>query len=248
MCENEETSREHVPPKCLFPEKDDIGHSDFRKNLITVPSCDLHNSNKSKDDEFLMVSIAGIIGNNSIGYFHHRGKVTRALKRTSFKLLSKVFFKRKSVKLNIRSNKFLDVIVGTPDYARLMNCFTHIAYGIYMHRFGERFVGQIKVVPGFLFSPDKNSENFRKFIQHKCRLELVDKKRNGENADVFYYQFTDVDKNGLLGLKMCFYGGVDVYVSYRPEGVSLPFDLGVALMNDGFKTTIKLEDKDYEFN
>lgn len=54
MCDQPATSREHVPPACLFPEEKDIRTSLFRNNLITVPSCDLHNSKKSTDDEFLM--------------------------------------------------------------------------------------------------------------------------------------------------------------------------------------------------
>ncbi len=45
---------------------------------LTVPSCEKHNNFKSDDDEFLMVSLAGILGNNSIGYIHSRGKVKRA--------------------------------------------------------------------------------------------------------------------------------------------------------------------------
>ena len=41
MCEKESTSSEHVPPKCLFPEKKDLPDGvDLRKSLITVPSCD----------------------------------------------------------------------------------------------------------------------------------------------------------------------------------------------------------------
>ena len=39
MCERAPSSTEHVPPKCLFPEKKDIGSDLFRKNLITVLSC-----------------------------------------------------------------------------------------------------------------------------------------------------------------------------------------------------------------
>ena len=54
ICGAPATSKEHVPPQCLFPEKKDIGTEKFRKDLITVPSCELHNTNKSKDDEFLM--------------------------------------------------------------------------------------------------------------------------------------------------------------------------------------------------
>lgn len=248
MCDKEETSREHVPPKCLFPEQKDVGHSEYRKNLITVPSCDLHNSHKSKDDEFLMVSIAGIVSNNSIGYEHYTGKVGRALKRTSFKLLSKMFSSHKPVKIKIKDNKFLNVIVGTPDIDRLRNCFEHIAYGVYHHHFGKRFIGEIKIIPGFLVSPDKNQENFKKFVRHKFSLELEGKERMGENPGVFYYQFTDIDENGLWWLKMCFYKGVDVYASFKPEGVEVPFDLGMTLMNDGIKTIFTLGDKDYEIN
>lgn len=248
MCHREETSREHVPPKCLFPEQKDVGHSKYRKNLITVPSCDLHNSKKSKDDEFLMISIAGIVGNNSIGYEHYAGKVTRALKRTSFTLLSKVFLARAQTKIKFNDNKFLNVIVGTPDIDRLRLCFEHIAYGIYRHHFGKRFIGKVKTILGFLVSTDKNPQNFKKFVKHKFSIELKNKELLGENPDVFYYQFTDIDENGVYGLKMCFYRGVDVYVSFAPEGVELPFNLGVALMNDGVKTVFELEGKKYEIN
>ena len=75
MCGGAITSMEHVPPKCIFPESKDMEGENYRNNLITVPSCDIHNSHKSYDDEFLMVSLAGIFGNNSIGYRHKLGKV-----------------------------------------------------------------------------------------------------------------------------------------------------------------------------
>jgi len=61
MCDQSSTSREHVPPRCLFPESKDV-RGDFRQNLLTVPSCDEHNSGKSADDEFLMVSSRTILG------------------------------------------------------------------------------------------------------------------------------------------------------------------------------------------
>ncbi len=73
------SSKEHVPPKCLFPEEKDINTSFFRHNLITVPSCDQHNSVKSKDDEFLLACITGIVGNNVIGFIHNLTKVKRVL-------------------------------------------------------------------------------------------------------------------------------------------------------------------------
>lgn len=45
-CNNIATSVEHVPAKCFFPKE-------HRKNLITVPSCEQHNNETSKDDEYV---------------------------------------------------------------------------------------------------------------------------------------------------------------------------------------------------
>lgn len=66
MCTASENSREHAPPQCLFPEKSDIGR-DLRRNIITVPLCDEHNSTKSADDEFLRAVILMVaVGSNEI--------------------------------------------------------------------------------------------------------------------------------------------------------------------------------------
>ena len=46
FCGNVATGVEHVPPKCFFPRGK-------RDNLITVPSCDAHNQEKSKEDEYI---------------------------------------------------------------------------------------------------------------------------------------------------------------------------------------------------
>ena len=139
MCELPATSTEHVPPRCLFPEQKDIPTTDYRKNLFTVPSCNAHNTLKSRDDEFLMVSLAGIFGNNSIGYGHKLTKVDRTLRRTSHRLLDKVFRTRKTYVVALENNRFLQIIWGTPDAPRLLRCFDHVARGLYFHYFGVRF-------------------------------------------------------------------------------------------------------------
>jgi len=74
-CDSSPISREHVPPKCLFPTE--LGKN-LRKDLITVPSCEVHNGKKSDDDEFLLASLAGIVGCNNIGMLHKFTKVDRA--------------------------------------------------------------------------------------------------------------------------------------------------------------------------
>ncbi len=44
-CKSNTVGREHAPPKCFFNEK--------KGNLITVPSCPVHNLKKSGDDEYV---------------------------------------------------------------------------------------------------------------------------------------------------------------------------------------------------
>ncbi|MFS2160657.1 hypothetical protein ACCD10_25410 [Pseudomonas sp. Pseusp122] len=246
MCDSAASSVEHVPPKCLFPEFKDTGRN-LRVNLITVPSCDLHNCAKSNDDEFLMVSIAGIIGNNSIGYEHYHGKIQRTLKRSSYRLLERIFLKRKVIRFE-NENKFLDILWGTPDYERLVSCFTHIAHGLYRHQFQKTFHGTLKASLGFLHSSDNNARIFRDFLKHKASLELTEKEKHGENQDVFFYQYTAPDRFGIFLVRLCFYQNVDVYVAYMPDDAEMPFDLGMQLMNSGMKTIFRVEDKTYEIN
>lgn len=186
MCDKVATTDEHVPPRCLFPEAKEMDGIDLRKNLIKVPSCVEHNCEKSADDEFLMVSIAGIVSNNSIGYRHAKQKVERAVRRTSYKLLDKVFRQKELVRIEREDNKFIDLIVGTPDYARLASCFEKIAYGVYREHFGHRFNGALKLHLGFLHRKEKNGRTFNSFMRHKASLELANEPRYGENQKVFY--------------------------------------------------------------
>ncbi|MBO1539576.1 hypothetical protein [Pseudomonas sp. OA65] len=244
MCDSPATSDEHVPPKCIFPEHKDVKRN-LRDNLITVPSCDVHNANKSRDDEFLMVSLAGILGNNSIGYEHYHGKVQRALKRRANRLLDKVFLTKHTLRLG-DENKFLDLIFGQPDYARLIDCFTHIAYGVYRYHFQESFNGKIKVFMGFLHSANKNHNAFKAFIAHRAEIDLREK--SGSNPEVFYYRLADPDKFGFSLIHLCFYENVNIYVSLMPEGSAPPFDLGMELIKGGIETVVEIEGKQYKFN
>jgi hypothetical protein len=249
MCDYLATSREHVPPKCIFPElKDDPSGLDLRKDLITVPSCDHHNSSKSKDDEFLMVSLAGIIGNNSVGLRHKFTKVNRAIARTANRLLDNVFLKRKHFVVEFENNKFIEMIWGTPNYERLQKCFEHIARGLYFHRFGSRFHGRIKMVMGHLQQLDKHAATWTEFMRQRAEIDLEGRERFGSNPGVFYFQFTEPDEFGLIMVKLCFYEGIDIFTVFQPEGVTIHPNLAMMLINGGIKTYVKLEDKTYEFN
>jgi hypothetical protein len=249
MCERNACSREHVPPRNLFPESKDVSGENYRVNLITVPSCELHNLAKSNDDEFLMVSLAGIIGNNSIGYRHKLGKVDRAIRRSSNRLLDKVIIKKKEVAVvEFAENKYFEVIWGTPDVERLNKCFDHIVRGLHFHHFKVSFKGTIRVLLGYLKHQENSQTNFNAFIKHKAEMELEGRPCYGENKEVFFYQVTEKDQFGLYLFRLCFYGGLNIYAALMPESSQAPAHLGFELMKKGIKTRITLGDKEYEIN
>src|SRR3990170_4856618 len=79
MCERNAVTREHVPAKCFFPKDGETSSSDLRKNLVTVPSCDLHNSSKSKDDEYVCFVLAASLDVNPLGADFSGKRIVRAV-------------------------------------------------------------------------------------------------------------------------------------------------------------------------
>lgn len=247
MCEAEGSTSEHVPQRAIFPEAKDAGGGNFRLDLITVPSCELHNMGKSHDDEFLMVSLAGILGNNSIGYQHKFTKVNRAIKRSSYKLLTQAFVRKPTLHtIDLGNNKFIDILWGTPDHARLSRCFERISRGLYYHHFDAPFSGQIKVLMGFLSYDEGPSKNLNQFLVDRAELDLVQKDRFGKNQDAFYYQVVGPDEHGLYLFRLCFYGGISIFASLIPDTSNMPTHLGIELMKRGIKTVFTLGERSYE--
>ncbi|MFK7058711.1 hypothetical protein V3Q90_01055 [Flavobacterium oreochromis] len=250
MCEEIATSREHVPPLCLFPEAKDVMGLKFRNNLITVPSCDKHNSCKSKDDEFLMVSIASIVGNNFLGYLQTQTKVDRALRRKSKDFLSKEVvrnFKHEVVKS--KTGKKYPVLYGNPNYERLTKCFEHIAFGIYLHEHGEKFSGQIRMLLGFVDYSDSNTKNMLGLVKEKFQNEEKPKIVKGSNPSIFKYQFFEPDEFGLIGLIMTFYDGTEVFIAFQPSTFVDPkSNLAIELIKHGIPTFIEVGNRKFEFN
>jgi hypothetical protein len=249
MCSAPPVSREHVPPKCIFPESKDTGGPGLRKDLITVPSCAEHNCAKSCDDEFLMMSLAGIVGNNSIGYRHWTGKVDRAMRRSSYRVLHNKVLKPKRIeRIQLQENLFIDVIWGTPDFARLYKCFDHVLRGLYFHDFGQRFEGEIKVVPGFIKHDPGTAETWQKLTEARYRYEADLMPRLGCNPQVFYYQRFPTDEFGLIAYRLSFYGGVDLYASLIPVHARMPGNLITEMVDRGMKTIVTVGDKAFTFN
>jgi len=248
MCSEIASSREHVPPMCLFPEEKDIKTSMFRKNLITVPSCTLHNSKKSKDDEFLMACVAGIVGNNFLGYFHTHTKIKRTFLKKGKAFLKVIMTEVYHGDFKNEIGKIFPVLVGRPHFNRLESCFRHIAYGLYHHKFGKQFEGECQVLMDFITYDDVKTEKFKILIRKALKYEkqpIIE----GENPEVFNYEFYEPDAFGLNALRMTFYQGAKVYVAFKDKEIKEAFNLPLELINAGIKTTIYFQDgSDVEFN
>ena len=196
-----------------------------------------------------MVCLAGIIGNNSVGYQHGLGKVSRAVLASANHLLDRVLLEKWGTRrIMVANNQFVNVIWGTPDVARLNRCFEHIAFGLHRHHFKQNFDGSVKVLPGYLVEFDHNRRTLIEWVRDRAELDLVGKPKIGSNPAVFYYQVSDPDQLGLYLMRLCFYEGLQVYVAFMPDGSSLPSNLVGLLIEGGVRTIITSGDKTYEFN
>ena len=220
MCTAAANSREHVPPKCLFPEPKDIGENiDLRKNLITVPSCVLHNSAKSKDDEYLLLGITLNILNNGTALSHFQTKIMRALTRNP-KLFGYFAKSQQEVVAVDKDGTAINTLMVKVDNRRFLGSLEHVARGLYYHAYQSRFDGKCSILPDFMLYAG-SEEDVRINDRNSTALHIIKPtfdsvECNGENQSVFSYVFLEPDDQGRIALRMQFFGGSNVYVAFLP--------------------------------
>ncbi|MER0433525.1 hypothetical protein ABR859_18225 [Aeromonas caviae] len=217
-CGEVATSREHVPPKCLFPTELGVN---LRKGLITVPSCDVHNGRKSDDDEFLLASLAGIIGCNNIGMLHKFTKVNRAIRRSGGRLLGKVLEDQKIQIHELIDGSKVDVAWGKPDLKRLHDCFSLIGKGIYKHKYGKAFDGNVICEVLYVPTTNRGWKGYREFAVAEMSKELSSCKVEGENPEVFHWVLGPEDPFGSSCARLTFYGNLVVYLAFISSTVNM---------------------------
>lgn len=212
-CGEPAKSGEHVPPKCIFPRrKDTIDETDYRKNLIKVPSCDLHNSQKSSDDEYLLLVLTMSISSSEIGEHHFLSRMQRALVKNPA-LLDKLFIKYEYVTIQDNlTGATQRTIAFKTDGQRLVSIFTHIGKAIYFHEFGKIWDNKLSVVTEFTLSFDDIDKN-RQQNELTRRLDelLKDTPHKGNNHDAFSYQLMQLD--GKTVLRLHFYERTKVTIT-----------------------------------
>ena len=216
MCDQRATTVEHAPPKCIFPEKKDVpSGKDYRKDLVTVPSCELHNTATSRDNEYLLYMLSASITSSDVGLNQFLTKVKRAAERSPA-LASSMLVSSDPVKIfHEDTQEWKDAYGIQVQGNRLDLVFKKIASALYFHEKKVQFNGEIKVVTGFtLYSePSTNAaiasavpaaEDF--FSSHEPK---------GSNPDIFFYRFGEGPGSAIM--LMNFYGTSKVLIKYEPR-------------------------------
>lgn len=250
-CGNPATSREHVPPLCLFPEQKDCDGLDYRKGLITVPSCDEHNSKKSQDDEFLMMILGSVLGNNATAFIHLHTKVSRALQRKGHEYFKKGLMRNtKEYVYTTPSGVIYPLLMGEVNLERLNRCCEHIACGLYYYEFKKVFEGEVRLILSPMIHDDPSQREFVGLLKVLAEKEGANdiSKIKGANPDIFKYVFLPPDRYGFFSLKMTFYQGTEIFVSFQPKVMEKPFGFVSSLIRAGIDITIKEGGQEFHFN
>lgn len=217
FCGDVATTEEHAPPRCIFPKmKDSPDGRDYRKNLIKVPSCELHNTEKSKEDEYLLYCLVMSLPSNEIAKSQFLTKIMRAIERRP-KLIERLLTHKQEVIVHdTEKNEWSRTIAFKPEEQRLISIFTHIAKAIYHHEKNVSWDGAISVIIEFMLSFTNIEQNDRQADLVKeldAMLSAVPHK--GENPNVFSYQFVEVE--GGCFTRFHFYGSTKVVAAYAPK-------------------------------
>jgi hypothetical protein len=207
MCNDAETSKEHAPPKCLFPTESEAG-CDLRVNLITVPSCDKHNSEKSKDDEFLRAVLLGVSAHNSpVAADHFRGKLLRAAARNP--TTYGTYFDEQG---KVQDGLFQALRI---DRDRLDTCIAHIARAIYYYETRLKWQLPIFIISPNLFSTIENGEVQPHEPSEQgielARQYLAESPTKGSNSEVFQYKTRHESEREIYVFAAIFYKSFEVY-------------------------------------
>lgn len=210
FCDSLATSKEHIPPRCLFPEKKDLPDGiDYRKDLITVPSCHAHNSEQSKEDEYLHFVLLHGYFNNRISQDHFNSKIVRAMTRRPALLFA---FYETQMPVIVDGDPTLSVEI---DRTRFENSLERIVQGLIVKNYGLRWSKPIKIYTPLLLENNQPEANKFNCLVTELGHAVINRLRNiekrGANPEIFWYQlFVEREKDYLI-CRMMFYGGFDIF-------------------------------------
>lgn len=207
MCDATATTKEHAPPKCIFPEKKDLVDQsiDFRKNLIKVPSCPAHNTDKSNDDEYLLNILSMNISSSKNGVQQFLTKVQRAWTRSGG--LRSAFMSSAKPVLITTPLKFMPTFALTIDTNRIVSSLESCARALYYNKFQKKFLGSITIVTFFLRDLDPRFDTTLDTLYINTQALFKNIISEGDNPEIFSYKFFIEQGSNKVTLEMNFYEG-----------------------------------------
>ncbi len=218
------TTREHVPARGLFPKAKDLPPGeDLRRDLMTVPSCREHNTEKSGDDDFLVHVLAGNLSSNSVAFHHAMGKLVRAAGRKPG-LARRLLRGAKDATHHVRTGSAIDAVQLELDQERLEQVLTLVARALYRGHYGDNWMGTVKTVPEFaIYLDDKGGraegDEAVTDLTNLADSLLASSEHLGSNPSVFTYQVSPPRGDGICVMRMNFYGDTKVLALFGfPDG------------------------------
>jgi hypothetical protein len=205
-CDAPATSEEHAPPKCLFPEMKDTGGIDYRKQLITVPSCDRHNTGKSKDDEYLLVMLAIHFENNAVAEAHCRHKIRRALQHSDG--LYRYFANRSRKVSHPSGAKAVAVHV---DMDRFVPALCSVVRAVHFAHLRRKLPLPLQIFTLALRGPDVALWNKVAALLAGYRQMVNTVPPVGANPAVFQYQLLLLFEPSIVIIRLLFYQSLEVF-------------------------------------
>jgi len=214
MCNSEATSVEHAPPKCIFPRQRDLPEGvNLRDQLITVPSCDEHNQNRSQDDEYLLYSLVINVASNEIAQNHFFAAIMRAINRNPA-LIQR--YTRTAVPVTIEdpeTGERADSFAVSIEYERFEQSIDNLARAIYFQHYQEKLLTPITIQPEIILRTlDPAYAHVNAMVNEISRASDVffeNSEFHGNNPGVFKYQI-DQDAAGSKMMRLHFYDNAKI--------------------------------------
>ena len=185
-CDQPATTKEHAPPKSFFP------HGGSGLNLITVPSCSVHNCDNSLDVEYVRNAIASSAGLNETGELLS-DKTKRSFDR------SPALFARTFQSFAVHSHE-QQVFTYKFDLKRVHKVMGAVVQALHYRDQGRKwgrwlvFVASLGSVSSLIHNIPDGADNLRALLG---RIPYVD--RSTADAEVFTYGSHALDWAGYTG-------------------------------------------------
>lgn len=218
MCDKSSTSTEHVPPKCFFPDIDETGGVDLRKNLLTVTSCDDHNLRKSDDDVYAWYVVSVCHGAENVGQLTDRSRLWRGIARRPALFRQMLADAKPAIFSDPEKPETYETLALSLNENRFHSEFEKIGRALYFKHFDRKWLGPVRSLAEFLFFPDSTERTVNQsieIIRSAANKLFKDKTPYGSNPEAFSYYCHAEEKMTIM--RLVFYGRARIIVRFGEE-------------------------------